>query len=931
VPAPASVPTALRTLIATTPAQPTSATPTAVRTVIIDAGINTTHAPIPALVPIPREQPQTFTSQQKICGASIKDIALAWSLKNVPAGNLKALEEKTREDHRATLKQVARAVQHGDCQRSVAHAAVNAIENLRETRAWRWSTADTKAAALAGALKRASQYTEYPDINLGEYTTWKDYTNHLRVHRTHEERDVSDVADKNVILQAVRNSKDDLALGHLLAWMTVHRPSSIAMIYTRDITVENNGATKLVFRHGKTWKTTGTYFVPTTIPKQFVGRVRALVAARAAAGQPYLFVDWNQPGKPPQRMVNRAVAGMRTATGVSGLAIRRGAAQHLQEKGVAEPIIRLFTKHTTNDQLRAYLAPKSDEKQEQQMKKAADLLGAGEGIPHRNIGCPSWHEMKEAYGQTLGEHGTQDRLPLHLKHVTVIDIDKLDILARECLDNEIVQRYHEAKRVLTDPTYYEALNTETNEEGLPRLTMEFDDEDMANFVAADHAVVFNGKARGWVRLKTREELDRKPPRRRCLGHTVTVNELPRLTSCPMSDTSDAMLAVHSGEKAFTVDYKQWFSQFGIPPALFPFYCFHYHGVTYALKRMQMGGRQSCDLAQVVAEMVAMVAIQRAQTHAPVQTMTHVDNSLFCGTTQDLVKVAQTLVEVTSEVGAQLNDVEEAKHIEILDELEFTGLVMNWKNKTARLGPKIVAKLQFTLDNIERVLMTKKILFATFGLLYHVHAVTRGNQLPLACNFWKATRFLSHIAYEAQENNDWEGEVEVTMEILHEILSWTRMAIGLGDFSVTPGAETGTRGLDLFCDASATGWGAALLDNGDTVREFKGPWEEPDKMQHSTEAEPKALQIAVEHARPNIPQGTRLNIWTDHLPLVYAFKKGTANNFRYNNAIRSVFQTARAHKWRVVVQHIAGSSNEQADKLSRAVWRLSPNPIDGRVE
>ena len=121
---------------------------------------------------------------------------------------------------------------------------------------------------------------------------------------------------------------------------------------------------------------------------------------------------------------------------------------------------------------------------------------------------------------------------------------------------------------------------------------------------------------------------------------------------------------------------------------------------------------------------------------------------------------------------------------------------------------------------------------------------------------------------------------------------------------------------LVCDASTSGWGALLFDEGmGSVQECHGFWPGTRPCSEINELEMRALRFSLESFCDHIGNKP-LSILMDNSASVHDLKKGSAHAFRLNNESLQVLRRLPRSS-AVKVAYISGSQNP-ADALSRGI-------------
>ena len=116
---------------------------------------------------------------------------------------------------------------------------------------------------------------------------------------------------------------------------------------------------------------------------------------------------------------------------------------------------------------------------------------------------------------------------------------------------------------------------------------------------------------------------------------------------------------------------------------------------------------------------------------------------------------------------------------------------------------------------------------------------------------------------------------------------------------------------LHCDSSGFGWGVVLND----CIEARGFWTGPDKLQHITFKELKAVRCAIESFLPEL-QGRRLLLHEDNQSVVGVLTHLTSRSPTMMSDLRKLFLLTDEHDISIKTKYIRSAANVWADRLSR---------------
>jgi len=132
---------------------------------------------------------------------------------------------------------------------------------------------------------------------------------------------------------------------------------------------------------------------------------------------------------------------------------------------------------------------------------------------------------------------------------------------------------------------------------------------------------------------------------------------------------------------------------------------------------------------------------------------------------------------------------------------------------------------------------------------------------------------------------------------------------------------------VYTDASEFGWGAVVTLSSGTAFTIGEQWTIEDRTSWNLASSVTAESLALVKAIQQIASvnSEHIRVFTDHMPLVYAFKRGYAKAYAYNWAILVLKNTFP--KLELSVEWVKGILNVEADAISRGMKK----PTDGSTE
>lgn len=353
------------------------------------------------------------------------------------------------------------------------------------------------------------------------------------------------------------------------------------------------------------------------------------------------------------------------------------------------------------------------------------------------------------------------------------------------------------------------------------------------------------------------------------------------------------------EAAVLFDYKAWFDQLRLSPAVRRMFGIHTPMGAMQLCVLPMGFRPSCQTANMVTRAIGEVdSVRGGQVHLA----TCVDNIRYAGSPLDLERAQTEFLQRSHYVGAVLNPSAGIQH-----EYAFLGEVYNHKEKTRRCTDKVVKKAIFAQEMVRRGRLTVRQLFAIFGLLLWSAGTLA---IPLA-QFHSTFRFIASL-----HQHDLHKSVPVPQSVQTQLSAWATLASTNKPVPVFNTASADLPELTLFTDASVHGWGVVAVRADGCVTSIGERWTVPERINYqvhsSVVAEPLAIRKAV--ARFVTQDMKHVKILSDHAGFVFAGQKGIGKTLSYNTVLQELQAHCGTH---FSFEHIPGTSNP-ADIYSRTL-------------
>ena len=413
-------------------------------------------------------------------------------------------------------------------------------------------------------------------------------------------------------------------------------------------------------------------------------------------------------------------------------------------------------------------------------------------------------------------------------------------------------------------------------------------------------------------------------RQRVIMHTVDVNDATTkemLRKCTFPSKHEICQLVHSGDGAIALDFRSYYYQFKYDRRISPLLCtMSPDGRFFQQRRLSMGQRASCEVADAATAMM-MDSPGRTSTARSV-----IDNAIFVGSRDEVVRDARNFINRAHSVGATFNEATDDVAALFTNRMEWCGVDLDFVAKSACLTEKTVRK---TVDSwAGRKRWTWRTFAAHVGLLFWAVGII---DVPMHRMF-PVLSFVSHVGRMMQEAGDalWDEPAYVWKSVWPALERWTDLVLRNERKRVPP---PGAPEWIVCTDASGWGWGyvAQNLTSGET-RTFGARWSyamrsiHGAKLGQSVYAEPLAITNSLCHlfSSTNVPG--RVLVGTDNTAARASFARGwNARSY----AINSSLARFRDRFPGVVAEfvHVPGATNP-ADPFSRG--RSAAADESGRV-
>ena len=465
---------------------------------------------------------------------------------------------------------------------------------------------------------------------------------------------------------------------------------------------------------------------------------------------------------------------------------------------------------------------------------------------------------------------------LHAKRVPTIDLAKVAQLSGGVASLEVFQQ---ERGWLEDGGRYEKVPIK-NARGTPsaRLSDEWIEQMLDVAMIKE---VQRGEVSGHVRMFVVPEPAKQ--RFRPIKHTVDVNDiLGKETLRPLRFPTklDICDLVHRGECFIALDFSAYYDQIKYAEEIGRRFCFRQGSRYFRLNTLAMGQRQAVGVADSVTA--------RLVDFGPESVVrTIIDNVIFVGSREQVVRDATIFVERVRFVGAMLN--EDVSDIAALVQTvgDWGGVHLDFTAKTSSVTAKTLDKLDYSWSH--RGEWTWRRFAGHVGLLFWTWQLL---DLPMA-EFFPLLRFVSAASkFLTEDNEAWEQPARVWDSAWPALERWTMIALR-NKPRVVPRVQAPE--WLVATDASEWGWGYFAVHNtSGAVRTFGAQWSAGfrqkygDMLWRSTFTEPQGVVNALCHLiDPSKPSFVR--VMTDNTPTQASFARGyNARCFHINECLRRLY-------------------------------------------
>ena len=288
---------------------------------------------------------------------------------------------------------------------------------------------------------------------------------------------------------------------------------------------------------------------------------------------------------------------------------------------------------------------------------------------------------------------------------------------------------------------------------------------------------------------------------------------------------------------------------------------------------------------------------------------YLDDSLYLSRSYDEAKInTQRAITLLESLGFTINHAK--SHLEPTVEITHLGFKINSVSQIISLPDEKVAKILTSCNELlTATRITIRQLAQTIGLLVSSFMAIKQGQLHYRSLEVHKTRSL-------QNTGSFDARITLDPPSRQELLWWQTHIKSNNGRKISDVIGISEYQLEIFTDASNSGWGAVLCFQGNTISETGGRWSQHETEMHINFLELKAVQFALFAFEARISRET-VKINTDNTTAMsYINKYGGCHTPCLNNLSKEIWFWCIARNIHITAAHVPGIDNISADALSR---------------
>ena len=362
----------------------------------------------------------------------------------------------------------------------------------------------------------------------------------------------------------------------------------------------------------------------------------------------------------------------------------------------------------------------------------------------------------------------------------------------------------------------------------------------------------------------------------------------------------------------TMDLKGYFHHLQLHPATQRWMRFWYGNKGYQILAMPFGWSLSPFWSHRFAQPI------RHQLHR--MNIIHswwVDDLLVLGETpEEVTEKALKVINLLTRLGIQINS--EKTMREPSQRLVYLGHQLDLKSgMVVHMAEKTQAILKYTIRQLKSKVCTPRWLAALAGMtLDAVKSNTALLGLPqqlmkaAAIGVAQGRKMSPHLTTQQLWSRSIpKSAIPQLQSLLHQILQALQAPVS------RPFRSQKECQYTLQVDSSDQAWGASLMHKGKEVTALSQKWDSQTLKRHITFKEALASAKAVQQLLPLIPPFSQVNLQSDAMATVIAWRKGSKLG-HMNHHIKQQLCACHSKGIYITSTHIPGTLNQREDSLSR---------------